>query len=96
MKQTCRSVPLPMLILSALTLLGQPDQAGADVAGSIRSVRAVGAEGEGNAAASAAWKELAEAGPGALTAILSGMDDSNDLALNWLRAAVSRRIRIRI
>ena len=59
-----------------------------DVADAVKAVRAVGAEGRGNAAASAAWKQLAAADPGQLTAILGGMDGANDLVANWFRAAV--------
>jgi hypothetical protein len=55
---------------------------------SLRIIRAVGAEGRGNAAASAAWKQLATNDAKALPQILRGMDGANELAVNWLRAAV--------
>jgi hypothetical protein len=54
----------------------------------IQIIRAVGPEGRGNAEAAAAWQKLAAADADGLTAILSAMDGANDLALNWLRAAV--------
>src|SRR5262249_18955510 len=54
----------------------------------IRIVRAVGPEGQGNAAASPAWKQLAAADATALPALLAAMDGANELALNWLRSAV--------
>jgi hypothetical protein len=54
----------------------------------IRVIRAVGPEGLGNARASDAWKQLAAARASDLPAILTAMDGANELALNWLRAAV--------
>lgn len=59
-----------------------------DVADAIKTVRAVGAEGRGNAGASVAWKKLAAADLSQLTAILAGTDGVDDLIANWLRAAV--------
>src|SRR6185503_8788606 len=59
----------------------------ADLAQTLKSIKGVGPEGHGNAAASQAWPDLAKAGPEALSQILAAMDDANDLALNWLRAA---------
>lgn len=58
------------------------------LAESLSAIRAVGPEGQGNTAASAAWKNLAAQDAAQLPAILAGMDDANELALNWLRAAV--------
>ncbi len=55
---------------------------------SLATIRAVGPEGQGNVAASAAWKALAAQDAAQLPAILAGMDDANELAVNWLRAAV--------
>jgi hypothetical protein len=55
----------------SLALAGPPP----DIAEPVRVLRAVGPEGQGNAAASAAW-------------LLVAMDGANDYALNWLRAAV--------
>jgi len=54
----------------------------------IRIIRAIGPEGRGNAEAAAAWQKLAAADANALPQILSAMDGANELALNWLRAAV--------
>jgi hypothetical protein len=50
-------------------------------------LRAVGREGEGNAAASRAWKEVVAQGPAALPAILTAMDGADVVAANWLRTA---------
>ena len=58
------------------------------IAESLKIIRAVGPEGQGNAAASAAWKKLAEGDANTLLPMLEAMDDANDYALNWLRAAV--------
>jgi hypothetical protein len=54
----------------------------------IQIIRAVGPEGRGNAEAAAAWQKLADAEADGLPVILSAMDGANELALNWLRAAV--------
>jgi hypothetical protein len=58
------------------------------LAPSLETIRAVGPEGRGNAEAAQAWKQLGSADAGALVAILTAMDGANDLAVNWLRAAV--------
>ncbi|MCB1227721.1 MAG: hypothetical protein KDK99_18025 [Verrucomicrobiales bacterium] len=58
------------------------------VADALKTVRAVGPEGQGNAAATTAWKELATADAAALPELLAGMDGANSLAQNWLRTAV--------
>ncbi|MBI3865659.1 MAG: hypothetical protein HY290_27615 [Planctomycetia bacterium] len=60
----------------------------ADLAASIRAVRAVEAEGKGNKEATAAWRELAAAKPGDLPAIFAAFDGANPLAANYLRSAV--------
>jgi hypothetical protein len=73
------------LILACGELLGH----GANqLANSLRAVRAIGPEGQGNAEASAAWKTIAAANVAALPTILAAMDGANELAVNWLRAAV--------
>jgi len=60
----------------------------ASVSDSIKTIRAVGPEGQGNAAAAKAWKSLAQANAAALPEILRAMKDSSPLSANWLRAAV--------
>ena len=60
----------------------------APISTSIRTIRAVGSEGQGNSAASKAWKQLIKADAAALPTILAAMDGANPLAANWLRAAV--------
>src|SRR5713226_610572 len=54
----------------------------------VAKIKAVGAEGAGNAEAAKAWKELVKLGPDALLPILAGMDDNKRIASNWLRPAV--------
>ncbi|HUR46623.1 MAG TPA: HEAT repeat domain-containing protein [Candidatus Saccharimonadales bacterium] len=55
---------------------------------SVGAIRAVGPEGAGNAAATAAWRELAKGNVSTVLPILEAMDGGNDYALNWFRAAV--------
>lgn len=54
----------------------------------LAAVRAVGPEGAGNAAASIAWRTLAARGGEDLPCLLESMAGANDLARNWLRAAM--------
>lgn len=85
-------LPLMKLFLCGLvfasclgtTLAATPEE----TASQLKIIRAVGPEGQGNAAASAAWKQLAEGGAPTLLPILAAMDGANDYALNWLRCAV--------
>lgn len=53
----------------------------------IQSVKAVGPEGAGNAAAIKAVKELSAGSAKSLVPLLSAMDDATPLAANWLRGA---------
>jgi hypothetical protein len=77
-----------LLLLAGASGAGFAEAASASkLAEPIQIIRAVGPEGRGNAEAAAAWQKLAAAEVDALPAILSAMDDANDLALNWLRAA---------
>jgi hypothetical protein len=54
----------------------------------LSKIKAVGAEGEGNAEAGKAWQELVRLGPDVLLETLAAMDDANPKAANWLRTAV--------
>jgi hypothetical protein len=51
-------------------------------------IKAVRAEGEGNAEASAAWKRVVDRGPEALLPVLAAFDGADPRAANWLRSAV--------
>jgi len=79
--------PLAFAGLAALLSLRPCAAAPADFNNAIQTIRAVGAEGRGNAAASAAWKTLAAGDLGQITVLLAGMDGAEDLVANWLRAA---------
>jgi hypothetical protein len=59
-----------------------------EIAAALETIRAIGPEGRGNAAASAAWRTIAASDATGLTAVLGAMDGANDYALNWLCPAV--------
>ncbi len=61
--------------------------AGKDISSSIEQVRSVSREGQGNDAATAAWKEIVAGDTAALVPVLKGMNGANPLASNWLRVA---------
>ncbi len=71
-----------------LALAAAPSASAADPGPLLARIKAVGAEGAGNAEAGRAWRELVALGPDALPAILTAFDDADDRAANWLRAAV--------
>jgi hypothetical protein len=83
MKNTILTTLLGLVCAATLPAVAAPK-----LADSIKTIRAVGPEGLGNAQASAAWKDISSAKASDLPAILAGMDGANELALNWLRAAV--------
>src|SRR6187549_89428 len=74
--RTC-SVLFAVIALHADAALTEPLQA----------ITAVQREGQGNEAASAAWKQLVQAGPAALPEILNAMGKGTPVADNWLRLA---------
>jgi hypothetical protein len=59
-----------------------------DLAELLEKVRAVRAEGEGNAEVSEAWRQVVARGPEALFPLLAAFEGANPRAENWLRAAV--------
>lgn len=83
---------LPRCWLAGLTLALFPSARADRLPDALRvpvdAIRSVGAEGRGNAAASAAWRQVAKADAAAIPALLEAMDGANDYALNWLRSAV--------
>ncbi len=83
-------LPFPVLLIAVMaTLLARPAPgAAASLAGSLQTIRAVGPEGQGNAEAGAAWQTVSTEKADALVPILKSMNGANDLAVNWLRAAV--------
>lgn len=70
-----------LLALSASPLLA------ADLVGPIGKIKALGKEGQGNADAIAAVREIEKAEAADLPTLLAAMDDASPLALNWLRGA---------
>jgi hypothetical protein len=81
---------LIVLLLLAVACCAEPAEAAsaAQLTKSIETIRAVGPEGRGNAEAAQAWKALGTTDAESLLPILGAMDGANDLAVNWLRAAV--------
>ena len=54
----------------------------------IAALVAVGPKGEGNAAASKAWPQVAALEANKIPTLLAAMNKANGLGQNWLRAAV--------
>src|SRR5438128_2695429 len=71
-----------------LALAATPCAVAADAAPLLARIQAVGSEGSGHDEAAKAWRALVALGPDALPAILSGFDNADERAANWLRAAV--------
>lgn len=74
--------------LAVLLLVGGAPALAATPQELVGRITAVAAEGKGNAAAAAAWRDLVEAGPPALVPILRAFDDRRLVVVNWLRPAV--------
>src|SRR5688572_11950955 len=83
-----QKILLTLGFASCFGLMSSPTCLLAAPAKAIKTIRAVGPEGVGNAEAAAAWQELSKANAKSLVDILEAMDGANELALNWLRAAV--------
>lgn len=79
-----------ILVGLALVLFRNTGCAGTadDLSSSLKVIRAVGPEGRGNTEASLAWKTVATARITSVPGVLTAMDGANELAANWLRAAV--------
>lgn len=78
-----------VLSLVAVSLLATHPAAEAnDLESLVAAIKSVGPMGEGNLAATAAWKELAKTDAANLPELLAGLDDASPLAANWLRAAI--------
>ena len=82
-----------MRLLTGACLLAVPflwpspaPAANKDPAPLLARIKAVRAQGAGNAEAAAAWKELVQLGPSALLPTLAAMD-TDPITANWLRAA---------
>ncbi len=81
----------PLLLgAAAIFLVPAPARsAGVEARQSIDAIVSVGREGQGNEAASAAWKALVKGGPASLRAILDASGRGNVVADNWLRLAAT-------
>lgn len=75
------------VLLTGLSWVSVPPVS-AEIDEALHTLRQVGREGQGNAAASPAWRRVAQAKPEELVSVLQAMDDANPFAVNWLRAAV--------
>ena len=75
---------LATLVLGVLVCTGSAG----DTANLVARIKAVGKQGQGNADAARAWKELVEQGPAGLIDILKAMDEDSVIQTNWLRPAV--------
>src|SRR5215212_6537916 len=75
------------LLLAVGLLAGDSPPPTAEARALIKTIRAVGKGGEGNAEAARAWKAIVAAGPDALPAILGALNDDEAVAGNWLQPA---------
>jgi len=76
------------LILLIFLLASFPNLRGASsVEASLKTLAAVEREGKGNEAASVAWKEVVQAGPAVLPALLGTSGKGSPVSDNWLRLA---------
>ena len=73
-----------------LTLIGMSNSSlcGADLAELLSAVRSVDSGAQGNAQATAAWKQVAQAKARDLPSIFAAMDGASPLAANWIRSAI--------
>ena len=70
------------------TVAAQKSSPDNTLASHLQALQAVGKKGEGHRAATAAWKHLSQTDATQITEVLAGMDGANELATNWIRAAV--------
>jgi hypothetical protein len=86
--RTARHGALSLMILTLVTSAARAEETKALLA----TIKAVGKEGAGNAAAAKAWQALVQQGPDTLLATLEACDDAGPVATNWLRAAVEANV----
>lgn len=88
--QSLLSAYLIWLLPAAVVLAGKPETAPrthATLQKQLATLLAVGRQGEGNVAASEAWRTVAAADIGALCEVLAALDGAHPLAANWIAAA---------
>jgi hypothetical protein len=78
-----------MRLCSAAVLLTLATSAFASLDDSLNKLTSVSREGQGNEAASEAWKQIVKTGPDALLPILKATGKGNVVADNWLRLAAN-------
>ncbi len=71
-----------------LTVLAAGTAGADELKDALGTLRAVGAQGAGNEAATVAWKEVAGVDVSRVPEILAALDGANPLAANWIRTAV--------
>jgi hypothetical protein len=76
---------MKLLLVALLALSLVPAQASLDQ--SLHALSSIGREGQGNEAASAAWKEVVASGPSCLLELLTATGKGSPVADNWLRVA---------
>ena len=85
-------IPLRFCVLFACTLnvfgLVSTCLSGAELATLLSTIRAVEPGSQGNANATRAWKQIAQADAEDLPLVLAALDGASPLAANWLRSAV--------
>ena len=86
-KQLLCSLALATLFAAPLFVENTSAADSADIAAAIKTINAVGPKGKGHREATAAWKQLAAMEVDHITDILAGVDETNSLAVNWLRSA---------
>jgi hypothetical protein len=79
-----------LLLLTLSLAPAPPARAAGDVRPLIALLKAVGAEGAGNAEAAEAFRGLIRSGPDTLLPLLESLDDASPPASQWLRAAVDQ------
>lgn len=81
---------LRLVLTSCVLLLAMTNAAlnASDIAAELEAIRSVRKEGQGNAEAAEAWKQLIARDTDVLIPLLEGMDEANELARNWLSSAV--------
>lgn len=68
-------------------MVGSTMQVCGSLDNSIAAIIRIGREGEGNEAATAAWKDVVSSGPDALLAVINAAGKGSVVADNWLRSA---------
>jgi hypothetical protein len=77
-----------MAVAACAAAAGPVSAPAADLNKASETIRRVGPDSDGSAAAAGAWKELTRADVNQVPQLLTAMDGANALARNWLRAAL--------